>query len=98
MGASLTEWMKHKETLPRRWPLGSYTRDEVAQHSTPDDAWLVLYGVVFDITAYIPFHPGGYETLVEYLGNDATAAFREEHAWVNWERLLDACVVGRVVD
>jgi len=33
--------------------------EEVARHNKPDDAWIVLHGRVYDITNYIPKHPGG---------------------------------------
>ncbi len=98
MGKSLDEWMRVKQTIERRWPLITVKRSEVSKHSTPGDAWIVLYGIVFDISRYIPYHPGGEETILEYAGCDATLAFRQAHAWVNWERLLDCCIVGHVVD
>lgn len=87
------------------------TREQVATHNTADDCWAVLQGLVFDLTAYLPYHPGGADVLLEHAGGDVTAPFRtpigararahplgEYHSWVNWERLLDGCIVGRVVN
>lgn len=36
-----------------------FTRAEVAEHSFIDDAWIVLHGHVYNITPWIPQHPGG---------------------------------------
>ena len=52
--------------------------DELMIHNTPDDAWIAVYDSVYDITNYIEdgIHPGGEDVLLEYLGYDATMAFR----------------------
>jgi cytochrome-b5 reductase len=97
MCPSLNEWMIFKESIPRRWPLRDISKTEVARHCTPDDVWVILSGLVFDVTPYLRFHPGGADVLMEYAGCDITIVFRENHAWVNWESLLDRCIVGRVV-
>ena len=52
---------------------------EVLAHSTPNDAWLVINGVVWDVTEFAPKHPGGVDIIVEYLGRDATKAYNEVH-------------------
>ena len=50
---------------------------EVAQHCTSDDAWTVLGGRVFNITPFVPYHPGGKPELMRAAGKDATALFEE---------------------
>jgi cytochrome b involved in lipid metabolism len=54
----------------------TYTLDEVAEHSTADDCWMVLSGKVYDFTAYIASqnHPGG-ATILGGCGTDATTLF-----------------------
>jgi cytochrome b involved in lipid metabolism len=47
----------------------------VAQHNTPDDCWLVINNNIYNVTDYIPNHPGGEQTIVPYCGKDATTAF-----------------------
>ncbi|KAI0173207.1 hypothetical protein GGR52DRAFT_542267 [Hypoxylon sp. FL1284] len=59
------------------------------QHFTPrrlrwfDNPDLGIYiavnNVVYDITSYLRFHPGGNRLLLRYTGQDATAAFQEYH-------------------
>jgi len=58
------------------------------------DAWTVLGGRVYNITPYLPFHPGGEPELLRCAGRDGTRLFNEVHPWVNWEGMLAACLVG----
>eukprot|EP00928_Gymnodinium_smaydae_P030984 TRINITY_DN22893_c0_g2_i1.p1 TRINITY_DN22893_c0_g2~~TRINITY_DN22893_c0_g2_i1.p1 ORF type:complete len:1036 (-),score=211.84 TRINITY_DN22893_c0_g2_i1:159-3266(-) len=38
--------------------------------------WLEIQGVVYDLTAFLPEHPGGADILRRHAGKDATEAFR----------------------
>lgn len=53
-----------------------YTLSQVAEHASRNDCWTVIGGNVYNITAYIPMHPGGDEIL-EACGDDATILFTE---------------------
>lgn len=55
------------------------TMAEVATHDRPADCWLVIEGVVYDVTAFIAAHPGGAE-IERGCGKDATRFFRERDA------------------
>ena len=35
-----------------------YTRQEVLQHDQEDDCWLIVNGSVYNVTKWIPRHPG----------------------------------------
>ena len=35
-----------------------YTTAEVLQHNKEDDCWLIISGSVYDVTRWIPRHPG----------------------------------------
>lgn len=62
------------------------------------DAWTVLGGKVYNITPYKDFHPGGVPELMKGAGRDGTRLFAEVHPWVNWEGMLESCLVGIAVD
>ena len=62
------------------------------------DAWTVLGGKVYNITPYAPYHPGGEPELLKAAGRDGTRLFGEVHPWVNWEGMLEGCLVGVAVD
>eukprot|EP00994_Dinema_validum_P005637 NODE_3812_length_520_cov_135.208068_g3244_i0.p3 GENE.NODE_3812_length_520_cov_135.208068_g3244_i0~~NODE_3812_length_520_cov_135.208068_g3244_i0.p3 ORF type:complete len:84 (+),score=16.72 NODE_3812_length_520_cov_135.208068_g3244_i0:54-305(+) len=52
-----------------------YTWDEIAKHNKEKDAWMVLYGKVYDVTEFMPDHPGGKQTILMNSGKDATEDF-----------------------
>jgi cytochrome b involved in lipid metabolism len=51
-----------------------FTLSQVAEHSQRSDCWLVLHGNVYDVTSWIPTHPGG-EAILEGCGTDASELF-----------------------
>lgn len=61
------------------------------------DAWTMYQGKVYNITPYLPYHPGGEPELMKCAGRDGTKLFNEVHPWVNWEGMLGACLVGIAV-
>jgi len=64
---------------------------ELAIHSTNDDLWLAIHGVVYDLTSYN--HPGGRSYLINYAGTDATDKFDAVHKL----SYLDAYIKNRAV-
>ncbi|XP_011089102.1 cytochrome b5-like [Sesamum indicum] len=68
-----------------------FTFDEVAQHNTREDCWLVLFEKAYDVTAFIDEHPGGDDLLLNVTGKDATPEFKAAchtfNAWSMMERL-----------
>ncbi len=44
------------------------------------------------------YHPGGWDELMKGVGKDATDMFNEVHSWVNYDSMLAACLVGKLVD
>lgn len=60
-------------------------------------AWSSYQGKVYNITPYLPFHPGGEGELRRAAGKDGTKLFMEVHPWVNWENMLGECMVGIMV-
>jgi cytochrome-b5 reductase len=70
------------------------TMDEVAKHKSVDDAWTVIRGRVYNLTAYLKFHPGGVDELMKAAGRDGTKLFDHKHAWLNAESLLAGCFIG----
>lgn len=53
---------------------------QVAEHSTPDDCWVVIGEKVYKIPeAWTKIHPGGHLPLKAMAGKDATDAFVQYH-------------------
>ncbi|KAL1956061.1 hypothetical protein VTO42DRAFT_7656 [Malbranchea cinnamomea] len=61
------------------------------------DAWTSYRGKVYNITPYIPFHPGGKAEIMRGAGRDSEKLFMEIHPWVNWDGMLGECLVGILV-
>ncbi|OKL64597.1 hypothetical protein UA08_00118 [Talaromyces atroroseus] len=61
------------------------------------DAWTSYNGKVYNITPYVPFHPGGKGELLRGAGKDSEKLFMETHPWVNWDGILGECLVGILV-
>ena len=57
----------------------TFSAEEVAQHDSEDDCWLVIGGVVYDVTPFLRSHPGGIAIVLPYAGRDATRIFHELH-------------------
>ena len=50
------------------------TPEEVKKHNKKEDAWTIIENKVYNITSWIPKHPGG-EIIMQALGKDATQLF-----------------------
>lgn len=53
----------------------TFTKEEIAKHSTPTDCWTIIDGTIYNITSYIARHEGGKEIL-RACGTDATSLFK----------------------
>ena len=49
--------------------------EELSRHNTSDDCWIALEGFIYDISAYLEYHPGGIDILLEAAGTDVTSLF-----------------------
>jgi len=55
------------------------TMSDVAQKNTVDNCWVVVSGIVYDLTGYANSHPGGAVNIANLCGTDATNAFNNQH-------------------
>jgi L-lactate dehydrogenase (cytochrome) len=53
---------------------------ELRSHASSKSCWIVVHKKVWDITSFLPSHPGGPEIILQYAGADATSAYDEIHA------------------
>lgn len=47
------------------------------EHRRKDDAWTAINGKVYNMTPYLPYHPGGEKELMRVAGRDGTKLFGE---------------------
>ncbi|CAL5875300.1 uncharacterized protein PFLUO_LOCUS9605 [Penicillium psychrofluorescens] len=51
----------------------------VAQHNSRDSCWVIVHGKAYDVTEFLPEHPGGQKIILKYAGKDATEEFDPIH-------------------
>lgn len=73
-----------------------YSWDEVSTHNSENDCWSVIKGKVYDVTNWIPKHPGG-NLIMNGAGRDATALFISYHP-LQTEAVLQKYLIGEVED
>ncbi|CAL8073470.1 unnamed protein product [Orchesella dallaii] len=93
-GMSMVKWMKLQEDRVRPPTRKKIPLSEIAKHNTETDCWLVIRNCVYDVTEYLPYHPGGIPEMMKGAGKDATALFNEVHRWVNFDSILRSCLLG----
>ncbi|GAA6016974.1 hypothetical protein JCM10207_007868 [Rhodosporidiobolus poonsookiae] len=68
------------------------TPEELATHNTREDCWQAYGGKVYNVGPFLRYHPGGVGEIMRAAGKDVLA-----HAWVNYDALLENCLVGFLV-
>ncbi len=83
------------------------TREEVAQHSSLEDQWIIIDNKVYNISNFAKKHPGGsvisfyrgtFSTyFFTFEGQDATDAARAFHPdWTKMEKYMKPLLVGEL--
>nr|XP_055067145.1 cytochrome b5 reductase 4-like isoform X1 [Misgurnus anguillicaudatus] len=99
-GHSLLDWIRltksGRDLTGLKGRLVEVTDDELKKHNSRNDCWTCIRGMVYNISAYMDFHPGGEAELMRAAGIDSTDLFDQVHRWVNYESMLKECLVGRM--
>ena len=68
---------------------------EVAKHNTASDCWSVIDGNVYDLSGFLPEHPGGQSVIEAICGKDGTKAFAAQHQGQGKPAMeLEALLIG----
>ncbi|KAI7862551.1 cytochrome b5-like heme/steroid binding domain-containing protein [Spinellus fusiger] len=73
-----------------------FTYEQVAEHTTMNDLYMVINDKVYDITKFVDEHPGGGEILVDEGGKDATESFNDIGHSPEAIKMLEAYYIGDV--
>lgn len=59
--------------------LPTFTKEEVAERNfkAGKDCWLIYKNAVYNVTDYLPDHPGGPDLVTDWAGMDCTKAFND---------------------
>lgn len=77
-------------------PETEYTMEEIAKHNKKDDLWVVVKGVVMDLSDWLDEHPGGPQAIMNFMGRDATEEFEMLHDDEVIPKYAPQQVIGRV--
>eukprot|EP00850_Spirogloea_muscicola_P022109 SM000277S10344 [mRNA] locus=s277:76424:78965:- [translate_table: standard] len=83
-------WRKAQGSLPK------YTMEEVSQHNSPEDCWIVVKDRVLNVSGFGEMHPGG-DVLYTHAGKLATDVFAVFHTSSTWLLLRQFCI-GELVN
>lgn len=79
--------------------LPTFPPSDVASHSSSKSCYVTIGTKVFDVTSFLPDHPGGGDLIVEYGGKDVAEMLKNElshsHSEAAYE-ILDESLVGFV--
>ncbi|GAO14579.1 uncharacterized protein UV8b_05358 [Ustilaginoidea virens] len=67
---------------------------DVAEHNTKKDIYVVIHDKIYDCTQFLDEHPGGEEVLLDCAGQDATEAFEDVGHSDEARETLDKIQVG----
>ncbi|OAL00712.1 hypothetical protein IQ06DRAFT_275567 [Phaeosphaeriaceae sp. SRC1lsM3a] len=65
------------------------TGEEVAKHNSRESCWVIIHGRAYDITEFLPEHPGGPKIILKYAGKDATEEYEPIHPPDTLDKYLD---------
>ncbi|GIF96940.1 FHA domain-containing protein [Catellatospora citrea] len=88
-----TTYLGHAQQTPR------IEISDLAQHDTPDAGyWMAIGGAVIDVSEFIHLHIGGPHIVRNYVGMDATAAYRKvlHHAHAEIDSQLSMYQIGHL--
>ena len=72
----MAEGETERSVLKTSLPL--FSAEEVQQHNTEKDAWVIHRGKVYDVSEFLERHPGGKDILLAYAGQDVTTLMTQE--------------------
>jgi flavocytochrome c len=64
----------------KRKELRDVSTAELQRHNTPQDCWVAIGGMVYDLTDFADEHPAGAKSIHDLAGTDGTAAFEAVHS------------------
>ncbi|GMM46884.1 Cyb5 protein [Pichia kluyveri] len=75
----------------------TYTFEQVQEHKSRDDIWIIYKNKVYDVTNYLDEHPGGEEVILDCAGDDATDAFDDIGHSDDAVEMLNGLFIGDLI-
>lgn len=80
--------------------LPKYTINEIENHTSKEDLWIIYDNYVYDITKIVNKHPGGEKLLLKFAGKDVTQDFKIMKHDKNKHiiKLMKKLIIGKVIN
>ncbi|KAG6007912.1 Cytochrome b2, mitochondrial precursor [Claviceps maximensis] len=62
---------------------------DIEKHNDEKSCWVIVHGKAYDVTDFLPEHPGGSKIILKYAGKDATEEFEPIHPPDTLDKYLD---------
>jgi len=76
-----------------------FASEDVEEHTSPKSCWVTRDGKVYDVTQFLPDHPGGDDLILKYAGKDVGEIMKDsvEHDHSDSAyNMLDEFLIGRL--
>ncbi|XP_051139382.1 nitrate reductase [NADH] 2-like [Andrographis paniculata] len=73
-----------------------FSMSEIRRHNSPDSAWIIVHGHVYDCTRFLKDHPGGSDSILINAGTDCTEEFDAIHS-DKAKRMLEDYRIGELI-
>lgn len=74
----------------------TFSISEVKKHNSPDSAWIIVHGHVYDCTRFLKDHPGGTDSILINAGTDCTEEFDAIHS-DKAKKMLEDYRIGELI-
>lgn len=71
-----------QQSKPTTQAAATITQAELEKHNHAGSIWVSIQDKVYDLTAFAPTHPGGFQSIVDVAGKNATDIFLAVHSTV----------------
>lgn len=77
----------------------TYTLSQVAENNNKSSCWTIIDNNVYDITSYVPRHPGGESEILQVCGRDGTSLFSgvRDHISNDARDILNNFLIGKLI-
>eukprot|EP01083_Nonionella_stella_P290694 989120_1 len=85
---------KNYHLFGRQHNLPEISMEEIEKHNNKESCWIIVNGLVLDVTQFLPYHPARGECIIKYGGKncDKHFKFHAKHA----QKLFFKFVIGRI--
>ncbi|KAL0349645.1 UNVERIFIED_CONTAM: Nitrate reductase [NADH] [Sesamum radiatum] len=74
----------------------TFSISEVKKHNSPDSAWIIVHGHIYDCTRFLKDHPGGTDSILINAGTDCTEEFDAIHS-DKAKKMLEDYRIGELI-